>query len=901
MPRIGFGPLALFVAVAACGATPAPVPAPTPPRVTPVMAPPPQLDPPAAPGLRLDGKVKPTRYAVELTVDPGRETFDGVATIALEVGEDIGGLWMHGADLTIGTAVLQQNGQRIATTVLPATPGTTDAEVIGFRFDGIVRKGPAELIVTYRGKIYSKELDGIHRQQERGEWYVFTQFEATDARRAFPCFDEPSYKVPFGLTLHVKKAHVAVSNAPMVSETDAANGMKTVKFAETKPLPTYLIALAVGPFDIVDGGKGGKNNTPLRIIVPKGRGGDAAFATKATPEVLALLEDYFGIPYPYEKLDQIAVPRKGGAMENPGLITYGLGLLIWPAEEETINRKKRFVGIGAHELAHQWFGNLVTLAWWDDTWLNESFASWMADATEIKYQPAWGGDVFLASRRSGVMKGDTLKTTRKIRQPIESKHDIANAFDGITYGKGASVLVMIEAWMGHDKFQQAVRKYLAAHAHKTATTADFLAALSAEGGPEVGPVMSSFLDQTGVPLVTVELSCKDTPKLLLAQQRYTTIGSSLPTAQTWHVPVCVEFGATKPEGRACTVLSQATGELALPTKTCPKWVLANDGELGYYRVAYKGDLLDKLLAIAPKQLTLPERIGVYGDMSALVDADRLPIKKLLELVAPLAKEDNRHLLSVASSFAGYLSSELVPKKLRPNRARLIRKLFGERARKLGWASTKGEADDVRLTRTSMLSWVAHTGEDPKLIAEAKKLADKWLADRKSLDPDVVGLVLGIAARFGDRAFFDKLYAAAKVEKERKERGQLLGAMGDFRDPEIVKKAMAIALTDEFASYESIGLVWSALNEDTRELAYEFIKTHHDALIAKLPRDYSFHGVAGSFCDAAHRADAEAFFKDKVAKVPGGPRGFAATLERVDLCIARKAAHGPGIEAFLAKY
>jgi alanyl aminopeptidase len=504
--------------------------------------------------------------------------------------------------------------------------------------------------------------------------------------------------------------------------------------------------------------------------------------------------------------------------------------------------------------------------------------------------------------RSGSMRGDTLKNSRRIRQPIESKHDIAAAFDGITYGKGSAVLRMIEAWLGPDKFQQAVRKYTAAHAHGIATTKDFLAALSAEAGIDVAPVLSSFLDQAGVPLIGVELSCvKDqAPKLVLTQQRYTTIGSTIASEQTWHVPMCVKFGGAKVDGRACTVLSQASGSLELPTKTCPKWVLANDGELGYYRVDYKNGLLDKLLAAAPKLLTLPERIGIYGDLAALVDADRAPIAKVLELAPRLAKEDNRHLLSTGSSFAGYLSGEYVPKKLRPNRARFARKLFGQRAKKLGWSSPKGEPDDVRLTRGTMLAWAAHTGEDPQLIATAKKLADRWLTDRKSIDPELVNLVLGIAARFGDRAFFDKLHAAAKIEKERKERGQLIGAMGDFRDPEIVKAAMAIALTDEFPAYESISLVWSALNEDTRELAYEFIKKNHDALIAKLPRDYAFHGVAGSFCDEAHRADAEAFFKDKVAKVPGGPRSFAQTLERVDLCIARKQAHGPGIEAFLKR-
>lgn len=889
--------LGLLLVIVACGGAPAPAPVVVTPAPPPAKPAPRTLEAPPAPTLRLGGNVRPTRYEATLTVVPTAATFDGTIVIGLESPDEIGGLWLNGADLTIKSASLQMGAETIAVTQLPATPATTEAEVIGFQFARGVR-GSLALTISYTGVSYEKETDGIHRQEERGEWYVFTQFEATDARRAFPCFDEPSYKVPFALTLNVKQEHVAVFNTPQVAEKPAANGMKTVTFAPTKPLPTYLIALAVGPFEIVDGGKAGKNNTPLRIIVPKGRSADAAYATKTTPELLVALEDYFGMPFPYEKLDQIAVPRKGGAMENAGLITYGQGILIWPADEETQSRQRRFANVAAHELGHQWFGDLVTLAWWNDIWLNESFASWIADRTVHAWKPSWQGDVSMVSGRSGSMRGDTLKHSRKIRQPIETKADINTAFDGITYGKGSAVLTMIEAWLGPDKFQTAVRKYLAAHAHGIATTADFLAALTAEGGPEVGKVLSSFLDQTGAPLIGVEMTCaKDqAPRLALTQQRFTTIGQAA-AEQTWSVPVCVKFDG----GRACKVMSSASETLELPTKACPRWLLANAGELGYYRVDYKGELLQKLLAAAPKELSLPERIGVYGDLAALVDADKLPITTMLELAPKLATEQARQLVSVATTYAGYLDDDYTAKKLRPNRARFVRKLFGDRARKVGFAAVKGESEDIRQLRGSLISWVAITGEDPQLIATAKQLANKWLADPKAIDPEMVGTVLGIATRFGDRALFDKLHARAKTEKERKERGQLLGAMGGFRDPAIVKAAMAIALTDEFPAHESIGLVWSALDEDNGDLAYAFIKQHHDALIAKLPRDYSFARVAGAFCDATHKADAEAFFRDKIAKSAGGPRSFAQTLERVDLCIARKAAFAPGIEKFLSKY
>jgi cytosol alanyl aminopeptidase len=901
-------PILALVLAAACSSpsTSKPV-APTPPPgdpMPPVGVKP--AEPPQPPALRLDGNVRPTRYAIDLTIVPTSETFAGKVTLGLEVARPTTVVWLHAVDLSIKSATIKAaGGEQTARAVKPSPETDANKEFLAFVVDKPIAPGAAELTVNYDGKLYSNDLDGIHRQTERGEWYVFTQFESTDARRAFPCFDEPGYKVPFGLTMHVKREHVAVANAPVAAETDEPNGMKSVRFADTKPLPTYLIALAVGPFEIVDGGKGGKNQVPLRIIVPKGRGAEAAYATKATPELLALLEDYFGIPYPYEKLDQIAVPRKGGAMENAGLITYGLPLIAIPADEETIARKRRFASVAVHEIGHHWFGDLVTLAWWDDLWLNEAFASWIENRIVGKWQPAWGYDIASVQRRSGAMGVDTLTSTRKIRNPIATHHDIGAAFDGITYGKGASVIAMMETWIGPDKFQRALHAYLTKHAHGLATTADFMAALTAEGGAEVEPVFSSFLDQIGTPLVSVELVCsKDAaPRLALSQRRYTPIGSKLGVDQTWRIPVCADFGNDKPEGRACTVLTAAKGELALPTQKCPRWVNANDGGLGYYRVQYQGDLLDKLLA-TPRALTLSERVGVLGDAYALVEAGQLPVGKALERVPALARDQNRHVTSVTSSLLGLLSDELVSKELRPNRARFVRKVFGDRARAIGWTSPRGEDDDKRLMRPTLLSKVAYWGEDPQLIAQAKKLAEKWLVDKKAVDPDLVGLVLGIAAHYGDRAFFDRLHTAAKAEKELKERRQLLGAMASFRDPEIVKAAMAVALTDEFEARDSIGLVFGAFSEEeNREYAYQFVKTNLDKLLPRLPRDYgsSFIWIGSAFCDQAHRDDAAAFFKDRATTYLDGARALSRMIERADLCIARKQAHQPSVIELLKKY
>jgi aminopeptidase N len=897
-----------FAVAAACssGTTSAPPPvAPGPPANVVAQPPPPPPAPdPVPPGLRLSTAVKPTHYALDLWIVPSEDTFRGKTVIALDVAEPTNVLWLHGVDLTIETAAVTVGGAAIAAKPIARTKTIDELELIGFALDKPIGPGAAELAIAYRGKLPSNESRGLYRQDERGEWYAFTQFESTYARYSFPCFDEPTFKTPFAVALHVKKEHVGVSNAPMTSQTDEANGMKVVRFADTKPLPTYLVAYAVGPFEIVDGGKIGKNKTPHRVIVPKGRSDEAAYAVKATPEIVAQLENYFGIPYPYEKLDQIAVPRKGGAMENAGLITYGLPLILFPKAEDTAGRERRFSSIAAHEIGHHWFGDLVTLAWWNDIWLNESFASWIQEIAIERWQPKWDVGVSIVEGRSNAMRGDTLATARRVRQPIESKHDIEAAFDGITYGKGGAIIAMFEHWVGPEKFQAGVHDYLVKHAHGVATTADFIAALSTAAGMDVTPVLSSFLDQVGVPNVDVELVCaKDqAPKLVLAQSRYTPAGSKAQAEQTWQVPICAKFGNAKVDGRACTVLGQAHGELVLPAKQCPRWVLANDGELGYYRARYHGDLQDKLLD-ATRLLAMPERIGVYGDFAALVDAGEIPANKALDRVAALARDPNRHITDMASRFMGYLSDDYVPKALRPNRARFARKVFGERAKAIGWTPAAGEPDDTRLLRPNLLALATYTAEDPAMVAKAKKLADAWIADKKAIDPDLVNLTLGIAAWFGDRAYYERLHAAAKVEKERKERNQLLGAMGGFRDPEIAKDAMALTLTDEFDIRESIGLVFSAFgHEDTRELAYAFVKQHLDELLAKLPRDSGagFISIGAAFCDESHRADAEAFFKDRAPKWLGGPRALAQMLERAELCVARKKLYEPAAAAFLAK-
>ncbi|HEY0097081.1 MAG TPA: M1 family metallopeptidase, partial [Archangium sp.] len=527
---------------------------------------------PTSPALRLPAAVRPTGYTVELTLDPAAPVFQGVVEMDLEVKEAAEALWLHGRHLTVREATLTVKGR---SEVLTQVKGKGD--FLGFVAAGRLEPGAAHLRIVYEGQLSDREVLGAFRAQEGGDWYAYTQFEPLGARRVFPCFDEPGFKVPWQLTFHVPKGNVAVTNTPVATEEPRADGGTTYRFARTQPLPSYLIAFGVGPFDFLEAKPSGEKGVRTRIVTPKGRATEGTYAGKVTPEILGHLERYFGIAYPYEKLDVMAIPLFGGAMEHPGLVTFNSGLILSKEKEDTLNRQRGFYNVQTHELAHQWFGDLVTMAWWDDLWLNEAFATWATPRIIESAQPTWDAPIERVRGRSYALGADSLVTARRIRQPIESQDDVLNAFDGITYGKGASVLAMVEGWLGRDVFQRGVRRHLRAHAHGNATAKDFLDALSAEAGQDVSGVLGSFLDQGGAPLVTTRLDCSGkVPVVRLAQSRFLPLGSSGDAKQEWKVPLCVRYGSGKGMGRACTVLEGESAELALPeAKACPTWVLPN--------------------------------------------------------------------------------------------------------------------------------------------------------------------------------------------------------------------------------------------------------------------------------------------------------------------------------------
>src|SRR6201998_3564951 len=753
---------------------------------------------------RLPGDVaSPVRYQVDLTVVPDHDIFTGSSDIVINFKKATSILWLNANKLQVKQASLAVGSKTVAAKVV-----SLPKDYVRFEFDQPAGPGEATLHVSYQGEISRKDMQGIFQVKDSDQWYVYSQFENIGARQAYPCFDEPGYKVPWQLTLHVEKDQAALSNTPVISETEDNNGMKTVKFAETKPLPSHLVAIAVGNFYFVDAGSAGQKNTKIRIVTPHGRGPEARYAAETTPTVVNLLEKYFGIPYPYEKLDEVAIPLAGYAMEHPGMVTYGVSIIINKPENETLSTKRQWVSVASHELAHQWFGDLVTTAWWNDIWLNEGFASWMAAKISNEYHPEWHMNISELNAYQDAMANDALVSARKVRQPIESNDDIANAFDGITYNKGSALLNMFESYMGPEHFRTGIQGYLKTYSWKNATSADFLAAVAGDDHGFVS-AFSSFLDQPGVPLVTVRLECNSSAsKLVLSQQRFLPLGSSGSPPQLWKLPVCVRYPSGSSQERKCTLLDHQTAQLELEkAKTCPAWVEANADANGYYRVAYQGDMLNNLLGNNVGQLTRAERVSLIDDIQALTGNGMLPLATALILAPPLARDTERQVVRKTMKITTGLQDNLVEHRLLPKYRQYLSDVYAARAAKLGWMARPDDTDDDRLLRPVLEEVMADQAEDAASIAEAKRLALAWLNDHQAVGPDMVGTVLLAAAQHGDRDLFDQMRAAAKREKDEQIQGTLLFALGSFPDPKIAAVAMPILLTDEFDSRQSLFILF----------------------------------------------------------------------------------------------
>lgn len=850
--------------------------------------------PPASPHLRLGEEVRPTGYEVALELDPGADTFTGHVEIGVELAHPSSTIWLNATELSISEAIVVAGGERRKARTVEGEKG-----FVALQLDAPVDAGAATLELAFGGKVAEKEWVGIFRQEEQGTHYLYSHFEALDARRAFPCFDQPSFKVPWRLALTVPRGMTALSNTGMASSSVLADGRSRVVFERTPPLPSYLVAFAVGPFEIVEAGRWGRKKTPVRIATLKGRAAEARFAVESTGPLLVIAEDYFDAPYAYPKLDLIALPRFLGAMENPGLITFASRLLLATPERETPRHRRVYASICAHELAHLWFGDLVTLGWWDDAWLNEAFASWMGAKMVDRYRPEWRGKVEMAADRVGSMNGDTLVSARRIRQPITSEDDVVDAFDSITYRKGASVLEMFEGWLGEETFRKGVRGYVAAHAHGNADAPAFLKALSEAAGRDVATPFTTFLDQPGIPMVTLTKSCAGTPAMALDQERYLPVGAAPQPPSSWQIPVCAVLDGEHPAHR-CDLLTDRHQEVKLdPDNGCPARIDGNAGGRGYYLVRREPAEVAALLA--SRDLAPHERVGLLAETALLARGGRFPLGDALAIAARLAGDADYYVASEVIGIARSPWPHLLGGDLLPAWQAYVRKTFGARARELGLSAKEGESEEARLLRPELLGLVL-LAEEPELVAEAQRRARLWLAERKGLDDDLVDVALDALVRPGDAKLFDEIRAQAIAAKDDRERRRLLSALMSFRDAALLKRALSLMLSDDLEPPQTSRILYAA-PEDARtaEILMEFVRAHHDELVARMPRDWGagLPNAAEGFCDAARLREVEEFFGPRAGAFLGGARNLKEVVESIGLCAAWKEAQSASVRSYLS--
>jgi alanyl aminopeptidase len=838
----------------------------------------------------------PAAYRVRLAIDPAAARFRGSIEIDGDVRERSSAIWLHGRGLAISAASVARAGRSQRVEV-----AAVGEDLLSLRPAEPLDPGRYTFAIDYDAAFDAVNPVGAYKRTFEDNLYVVTQFESIYARRAFPCFDEPDSKAPWQLTLDVPRALVAVANTPVVSETALDAGTRRVVFAPTRPLPSYLVAFSVGPYDVVDVGRT-RSGTPMRILAVKGRASEARYAAETTPRIVELLEDYFGSPYPYEKLDQLVQPiQSAGAMENPGLIIYAKSIILHDPAQITHGQREQWGYFASHEIAHQWFGDLVTHAWWDDIWLNEGFANWLGAKIQAELDPTWRGDLLDNDVRDTALNVDSAVNARRVRQPIAAVADIFQAFDGITYVKGQSILAMFEHAIGPERFRDGVRAYIAAHRHGNATSADFIAAISRVAGRDVAPAFGTLLDQAGAPVVRAELRCEpgQPVRLGLAQRRYVLPGSP-PVAQArpWQMPVCIAYDRGGARQDTCVELTTATAEVALDTATCPAWVFGNAGGRGYYRTAQSDRGLTALRDHGWKQLTAVERMAAFNDVLALTRTGEVDVGIMMSFIPRLMAERHRFAVEAAVTAAAQARRVISPAKL-PLVDAWIRKTFGPAARALSWEPRPRDDIDAEQQRVDLVPLVAWSG-DPVLRAAAVKLAASW----RTLSPAGRRSVLAVALD-ADRATFDRALAAAPVEKDAELRVDLLRALAQVNDEPRLRSVLALVWDTRIDANEARWLLTAGRTYALRAAVGAYFREHLDQLLARFPDrgDHTTAGFASLFlgsCDAARRDDVAAFVNQAFGSYIGAERVIAQGLEGFDICVARRRLLAPRFEAWLAK-
>jgi len=844
---------------------------------------------------RLPTTVTPDHYDLKFSVDVRGARFDGTETIHVQVHEATPRIVLNAADITFHEVTIGSG-----TSTQPAKVELNAADQTAtLTVPTPLAAGPADVHISYSG-ILNDKLRGFYLSKTEARNYAVTQFESTDARRAFPCFDEPAFKATFAVTLVIDRGDTAISNGKVVSDTPGPTPTRhTVVFSPSPKMSSYLVAMAVGNFQCLTGASDG---IPVRVCTTPDKTALGHIALDSAERILAFYNRYYAIKYPFGKLDILAVPDfAAGAMENTAAIFYRETDLLADTKSASVGTRKTIASVLAHEMAHQWFGDLVTMAWWDDIWLNEGFATWMANNPLNAMHPDWNIPVDAELENQTALSLDALQATRPIHAAVETPAQIDEAFDAIAYQKGAAVLRMIESYVGRESFRNGVNAYLQAHAYGNATARDFWSAIAAASGKPIDTIMPTFVNQPGVPLVNLSATCTNNHLQITVTQERFALGQTTPAApERWQIPLCVNLPDRK--SATCNVVSDTTQTITLGGASCPAWVFANAGAHGYYRTAYPPDMLRAMAPHLVTDLSAPERLSLLDDEWSLVRAGRHTVADYLTLASGFGGERTSGVLATVSGRLQFIRDYLTPKEARPAFERFTRDLLQPVLEHVGFTAAAADPADRRELRAVAIQALGNTGEDTRVIAESRAALDRSLAGGAPLDPTVAGAVVSVAATHGDAALFDALHKAADAATAPDIHYRYLNALSDFTDPALVDRGLRLSLAQTMRSQDTaLYLAHFLVNPVTHARAWTFVKANWPALEPKVTifgGDTNLTSALGSFCDAATRDDISAFFA--AHPLPAAARTLKQTIERINNCIDLREKQTPVVEQWLAK-
>jgi puromycin-sensitive aminopeptidase len=832
---------------------------------------------------RLPRTVTPSRYAITLEPDLGEARFSGREIVEIEVAEAVEEIVLNSIELEIDEAWVETpDGARI-----DATVGYDEAtERATLALTSPLPAGPATLHTSFRG-ILNDKLHGFYRSTFTGQdgashVIATTQFEATDARRAFPCWDEPEAKASFEITLVVDEGLTALSNAAEVSRTPTDDGRLEIRFAETMRMSTYLVAFIVGPLEVTD--PVDVDGTPLRVAHPLGKAALASFALESGAFALRYFQDYFGLPYPGDKLDLVAVPDFAfGAMENLGCVTFRETALLVDLERATQPEVLRVADVIHHEIAHMWFGDLVTMKWWNGIWLNEAFATFMEMKCTDAFRPEWDRWTEFGISRSAAYDTDSLASTRPVEFEVVSPAEAEGMFDILTYEKGAAVVRMLEQYLGEDPFRAGIRRYMADHQYGNTETTDLWDAIEAATGEPVRQIMDSWIFQGGHPVVSVSLVDDGrTVRLRQEPQRYRTGDDEpQPLDQRWSIPVLLRSGrgGAIEDHRLLLTEDESTVRLDGPAD----WVVVNSGGHGFYRVRYAPELVTALAASRDIELGAVERYGLVDDAWASLLAGTIGTPEFLALVRSFAEEND---LSVWQRIIGCLTAldRIVPEDDRDDLRAFVRALLGPALRKLG-DRRADEPDRTSALRAALFEALGTTGADEQVRARARTVLESgWEAPPD--DADLFDASVRIVAEVGGDATFDEYLARADKAATAQDELRYLGALAAVPEPELVQRYLELMLTDRVRSQDAPYLIRRVLAQrEHARAAWDFIHREWTAMNQRYPSNSIARMLEGvrTISDPTLAADVDAFVAEH--PVPQGAKTVAQHLERMHVSVA----------------